>query len=271
MTGTDIKEAFLEFAVETAQMAGKMTLETFQKTQHSEIKADGSIVTETDKRVEQFIRGRIQDFYPEHNVLGEEFGQEKKGKEKYRWIIDPIDGTVSFASGVPLYAVLIALEIEGKSRIGVAYYPALNEMLFAAEGMGCHLNGQLVHVDDTICSVKEGITTITDYRSVVDPKYKMPLTNIISQSKQVRGWGDAYGYLLIARGQTTLHLDAVMKIWDCAPFLPILKEAGGYFGDWEGNETIGCKSSMATTRRLLPEVVQLLNQEKEVKCEVSNL
>ena len=268
---TEIKESMLEFAIETAYQAGKMTLETFRKMQHLEIKADGSIVTETDKRVEQFIRGRIQKFYPEHSILGEEFGQKKKERGQYRWIIDPIDGTVSFASGVPLYAVLIALEIDSKSRIGVAYYPALDEMLLAAEGKGCYLNQKPIHVDDTISAVKDGIVTITDYKNLFNPKIKDSLSRVAAEAKQVRGWGDAYGYLLVARGQTALHLDAVMKIWDCAPFFPILNEAGGYFGDWEGNETIECKSAMATTRRLLPEAIQLIGLKNEVHHESSNL
>lgn len=259
MTNTELS-SLLEFAVETANSAGKITLESFQKEQVTEVKSDGSIVTETDKKVEQFISTQIQTNFPEHIILGEEFGQENNSVAPYRWIVDPIDGTVSYANGVPLYAVLMALEVNGKSRIGVAHFPALNYTLYAADGMGCFLNGTQVFVDDSITAIQDAIVTITDLKTIVSPPSSLSMDKLISQAKQTRGWGDAYGYLLVACGQTSLHLDAVMKVWDCAPFLPILKEAGGYFGDWFGNETIYCESSMATTKTLLPQILKVLEE-----------
>ncbi|MEN8251918.1 MAG: inositol monophosphatase family protein [Bacteroidota bacterium] len=263
MTRTQLS-SLLEFAVETANSAGKLTLETFQKQQLTEIKEDGSIVTATDKKVEQFVRDQIRTYYPDHNILGEEYGQNNQSEGHYRWIVDPIDGTESYVNGVPLYAVLVALEIDGESRIGVAHFPALNYTLYAAAGMGCFFNGNRVLVDDSITAIQDAIVTITDLKTLVKSPLPSSLDNLISQAKIARGWGDAYGYFLVACGRTALHFDAVMKVWDCAPFLPIMTEAGGYFGDWNGNRTIYCESSMATTKKLLPQVLEFLKEDKRI-------
>ena len=135
---------YLEFAMETAYLAGRLTLGYFQTVTTAEFKSDDTPVTVADKKAEELIRQRIESAYSEHAVIGEEFGKTGTDQASHRWIIDPIDGTKSFMRGVPLYAVLIALEIEGQVEVGVSYFPALNEMVAAATGEGCWLNGRRV-------------------------------------------------------------------------------------------------------------------------------
>src|SRR5512140_1640363 len=139
----DLQE-YLRFARETAYQAGRVTLEYFNKGVTADTKADGSPVTIADRRAEDLIRRAVEQRYPSHAVLGEEFG-ESGGGASLRWIIDPIDGTKAFLHGVPLYGVLLGLEIEGVVEVGVAYFPALEEMISAASGLGCWWNGKQAH------------------------------------------------------------------------------------------------------------------------------
>src|SRR5437016_1990609 len=130
----------LDVAVSVAWQAGKITLEYFQTKLTTETKSDQSPVTIADRRTEQKIRELISSRFPNHNIVGEEYG-EQKGNSEYRWIIDPIDGTQSFIRGVPFYGVLIGIEKQNEVVVGVVNYPALGEMLFAARGEGCYWNG----------------------------------------------------------------------------------------------------------------------------------
>ena len=140
-------QAFLDFAVDAAWQAGQLTLAHFQTGVAVEQKADESPVTIADRGAEQLLRRLIEDRYPDHAIVGEEFGEADRDST-YRWILDPIDGTRSFIRGVPLYGVLIGLEIAGEYVVGVVYLPGLDEMVAAATGQGCRWNGRLAHVSN---------------------------------------------------------------------------------------------------------------------------
>lgn len=253
----DTLENYLAFATETAYLAGRLTLGYFQSGVSSEMKADNTPVTIADRRAEALIRKRIEEAYPRHAILGEEEGHNAQEDALHRWIIDPIDGTKSFVHGVPLYAVLLGLEIEGRVDVGVAYFPALDEMLAAARGLGCWWNGRRAHVS-TVQNLSDAVLTFTDVANFY--RYgRAEAWERLQQAVYYRaGWGDAYGYLLVATGRVEIMLDPVMAVWDCGPFPPILCEAGGYFGSWQGEETIYAGEAMATTRHLLPQVLALL-------------
>ncbi len=145
---TPLKE-YLDFAIETAHAAGRLTLGYFQTDLRPEYKDDDSPVTVADRKAEALIRDRIEKRYPRHAILGEEHGTKEGENSEFRWIIDPIDGTKAFIRGVPLYAVLIGLEIEKCCEVGVAYFPALDDMIYAATGGGCFWNGRRTHVAPT--------------------------------------------------------------------------------------------------------------------------
>src|SRR5262252_2453278 len=126
----------LQFAVQLAGEAGAITARYFKQSIVAERKADNSFVTIADREVERHIRARIEQEFPEHGILGEEEG-EKSGRSGRRWIVDPIDGTYSFVHGVPLYAILLGIEIEDEPVVGVVNLPELHEIVSAAKGLGC--------------------------------------------------------------------------------------------------------------------------------------
>ena len=252
---------YLDFAAETAYLAGRLTLGYFQTGVRPDVKADDTPVTIADRRAEELVRHRIEKRYPRHAIVGEEYGTKEVGGASHRWFIDPIDGTKSFVRGVPLYAVLIGLEIEGDVKVGTAYFPALDEMIAAASGEGCWWNGRRAHVSD-VPTLQQAFVAFSDVASFA--RYgRSGAWERIKQSTYYRaGWGDAYGHLLVATGRAELMLDPIMNAWDCAPFPPILREAGGYFGDWQGNPTIYGNEALATTQVLLPEVLTLTRGRK---------
>lgn len=249
---------YLQFALQTAHEAGRLTLAHFQTGIQAEYKGDDSPVTIADQKAEELIRQRIGKAYPEHAIVGEEFGSNPGNDKSHCWYIDPIDGTKAFIRGVPLYGVLLGLEIEGKIEVGVVYFPALNEMVYAASGQGTYWNGQLTRVINTE-RLDRSMVGCTDSHS-----FEMTGRGQVWQRLQERtyyraGWSDAYGHALVATGRLEVMLDARMHPWDCAPFPVILREAGGYFGDWAGNETHHCKEAISTTKKLLPEILRIIN------------
>ncbi len=250
-------QTYLDFAIETAWQAGQLTLGYFQTGIHPDFKADDTPVTVADRSSEQLIRSRIEKQYPHHAIVGEEYGTSAETGQSHRWFIDPIDGTRSFVRGIPLYAVLIGLEIEGKPEVGVAYFPALKEMLAAATGAGCWWNGRRARVSP-MTELKTALVAHADTASFAKHG-KGEAWERIQQATNYRvGLSDAYGYLLVATGRAEMMLDPIMSVWDCAPFPPILSEAGGYFGDWQGHPTIYGKEAIATTQTLLPEVLKVV-------------
>lgn len=248
---------YLEFARQIARQAGQETLAYFQKGFEADIKQDGSPVTQADRRAEQIIREAIQQRFAGHAVLGEEFGETGAAGASHRWIIDPIDGTQSFIHGVPLYANLIGLEIDGRVEVGVANFPALGEMVSAASGLGCWWNDRPARVSAKT-KLAEAVVSCTDFGNFAKYGGEEAYLRLARRAWYRPGWGDAYGYLLAATGRIEVMIDPVMSVWDCAPFPPILREAGGYFGDWEGNETIHAGRSVAASKALLAEVLAVL-------------
>lgn len=248
---------YLDFAAQTAYEAGRLTLGYFGTgLARPEWKEDETPVTAADREAEKLMRARISERYPEHALVGEEYGEE--GESSLRWILDPVDGTKAFVRGVPLYAVLVGLEIEGNCEVGAAYFPALDEMLCAATDLGCRLNGRRVRVSSTQ-RLEDGIACFTDAKSFEKYGRSEEWGRLRAACGGARGWSDAYGHALVATGRADLMLDPALNPWDCAPFPPILREAGGYFGDWSGKEgNIYAGEGISTTRTLLPEVLRLI-------------
>ena len=251
---------YLEFAVQIAYSAGRLTLSYFQTDVQVELKPDQTPVTVADYKAEELIRSHIEKHFPQHAIVGEEHGVKESTGSSHRWFIDPIDGTKSFIRGVPAYGVLIGLEVEGRMEVGVAYFPALDEMIAAASGEGCWWNGRRARVSN-VQKLRQGLVAFTDVASFAESGRAEQWERIKRATWYRAGWGDAYGYLLVATGRAELMLDPIMSPWDCAPFPPILEEAGGYFGDWQGDRTIFANEAMATTQELLPEVLALLQRE----------
>ena len=251
----ELKE-LLEFSVVLARGAGDITLNYFRKQPETSTKSDGSYVTIADREAEAYLRGQINERFPDDGILGEEEG-ETEGRSGRRWILDPIDGTFAFVHGVPFYGVLIALEIDGEMSVGVINMPALGEIVSAAQGCGCFLNGELTRVSTT-AKLEEALLLCTDFRAAAYHGFGRAVDFLQRTAKTSRTWGDCYGYVLVATGRADVMLDPVMNLWDCAPLLPIMEEAGGTFTDWRGVRTVDGGNAIATNKLLFDEVMQLI-------------
>jgi histidinol-phosphatase len=244
----------LDFAVQLAREAGEIADRHFRGSFVAERKADHSFVTIADREAERNLRSSIEHAFPSDSILGEEEG-EKIGTSERRWIIDPVDGTYSFVHGVPLYAVLIGLEIDGESVLGVCNLPALNELVYAARGLGCFWNGATARVSATQ-SLSEALLLATDFGTCEQYGFGPAVEALQRQVNARRTWGDAYGHVLVATGRADIMLDPVMNVWDCAALLPLLEEAGGTFTDWQGKKTIHGGNAISTNGLLFDGVME---------------
>jgi histidinol phosphatase-like enzyme (inositol monophosphatase family) len=249
----------LEFAVDLARGAGEITLQYFRKKPETSTKSDGSYVTIADREAESYLRKRINERFPDDGILGEEEG-ESQGTSGRRWILDPIDGTFAFVHGVPLYGVLIAVEIDGEMSVGVVNIPVLGEMVSAAKGLGCFLNGERARVSTTP-ELKDALLLSTSFVACARYGFGPVVEQLQEKAGVSRTWGVCYGYVLVATGRADVMLDPVMNLWDCAPLLPIMEEAGGTFTDWRGVRTADGGNSIATNGLLFEEVMGIIRQQ----------
>jgi len=251
----------LDFAVELAHDAGNITYRHFKGSFVAERKADNSFVTVADRETEKYLRASIEKSFPDDAILGEEEG-EKPGGSNRRWILDPIDGTYSFVHGVPLYGVLIGLEVDDEPVLGVVNLPALNEVVYAARGIGCFWNDAPARVSATE-SLSDALLLATDFGTCEQYGFGRAAELLQRQVHARRTWGDAYGHVLVATGRADIMLDPIMNVWDCAALLPILEEAGGTFTDWKGQKTIRGGNAISTNGALFGLVMAAIRKGKE--------
>jgi histidinol-phosphatase len=249
----------LAFAERLALEAGEITQQYFNGSFTPDRKADRSYVTVADREAERYLRERIQQELPDDGILGEE-EEEKPGRSGRRWILDPLDGTYSFVHRVPIYGVLIGLEINDKPSLGVVNLPALGELISASKGHGCFWNGERVRAS-AIDQVNEALVLATSFDACESHRCAAGVNELKRTASATRTWGDCYGHVLVATGRAEVMLDPVMNIWDCAALLPILEEAGGTFTDWKGRQTIHGGEAVSTNGRLFEEVMSKFRAE----------
>jgi histidinol phosphatase-like enzyme (inositol monophosphatase family) len=256
MTNPTPNPTLLDFALDAVHQIGRLTLGHFHTRLNAERKADNTPVTIADKQAEEKLRDLIGKAWPDHGIIGEEFEAKPPAAEDgYTWIIDPIDGTKSFVSGVPLYANLLALTKGGQPLLGVANFPALGEMVYAVKGGGCFWNGRTAHVS-SVNQLKEAVLLVSGLNYFGDKEAAWK--KLVEATYIQRTWGDAYGYFLVATGRAEIMLDPAMYLWDSAPFQIIIEEAGGVFSDWRGTPTIYSGDSLAANAALYPQVIDIV-------------
>jgi histidinol phosphatase-like enzyme (inositol monophosphatase family) len=246
----------LEAVQEVARRTGGVALRHFRSSLTVESKADGSPVTIADRSAEQTAREWINRRFPEDGVLGEEFGAHLPAATR-RWLIDPVDGTKTFVRGVPLWGTLIAVCEGDMVLAGAAFFPAVDEMLSAARGLGCWWNGTRAQVS-SVSTIEAATVLTTDerFRHAIDRRdgwHQLAAGAAVS-----RTWGDCYGYLLVATGRAEVMVDGSVAAWDAAALLPAITEAGGVFTDWRGEPTAFGGSIVATNSVLANRARQLL-------------
>lgn len=247
----------LEVAIDIAQSAGRFTLEHFGTDLEAERKGDGSPVTIADRGAEKLVRERLDEAFPDDGQLGEEFG-EKEGAGRRRWIIDPIDGTQSFIRGVPLYGVLLALEDQGQPVVGVMCFPPLSETYWAATGGPAYRNGSVIRVADDTPLADATLLSSDIKQNQYGAERFADFECLLERVGRHRGWGDCYGYALVASGRAEIMIDPLLNAWDIAAVLPVLEAAGGRFVGWNGESGIHAGSGVGTTASLHDEVRAIL-------------
>lgn len=253
-------QTLLDFALDCAWQAGRVTLGYFQNGVAVERKADNSPVTAADKGAEQRIRQLIAQYWPDDGIIGEEFG-EQPGSSGMTWIIDPIDGTKSFVHGVPLYSNLVAVTDGQGTVAGVAHYPALNETIYAARGLGCYWNGRRTQVSATD-KMEDAAVMTSGFDGFNTPHKANAWKQIVDSTYLQRTWGDSYGYALVSTGRADLMVEPWLAIWDAAPFQVIMEEAGGTFTTWAGERRIDAGNAIATNGTLF-ETVMGITRERQ--------
>jgi histidinol-phosphatase len=232
----------LHFALQMASAASDLILKYYQADGLLvESKSDDSPVTVADRGAEQLIRGMLAESFPLDGILGEEF-DSIPAKNGFRWIIDPIDGTKPFVHGVPLFGTLIGIEFESRMVAGVCRFPALEEVVYAAEGQGCWWQIRSQSPRPTEVS---RVTALGESRMMFTEPTHWRTTGrfdsivaVMNQVKVARGWGDCYGHAMVATGRAEVAIDPLMSPWDIAALIPILREAGGTCTSWKGIETV---------------------------------
>jgi histidinol phosphatase-like enzyme (inositol monophosphatase family) len=261
MTHPTSTQIFLDFAIDAAWQAGQITLAHFQTGVAVEQKTDESPVTIADRDAEQLLRRLIEDRFPDHAIVGEEYGETDRDST-YRWIIDPIDGTRSFIRGVPLYGVLIGLEIAGECVVGVVHFPGLGEMVTAAKGHGCRWNGRPARVSD-VSRLDQALVVYTDCADFAEYGRAEAWGRLQAATHTQRGWADCYGHCLVATGRAEVMIDPILSTWDCAALVPILVEAGGTFTDWDGEVTIYSGDGFSTNGMLFDQVLETIQGSRK--------
>ncbi|MFO0964605.1 MAG: inositol monophosphatase family protein [Gemmataceae bacterium] len=246
-------------ALDAAREAGQFALRYFDSDVAVEWKADHSPVTLADKGAEQLLRATLLGKFPDDGFLGEESGT-RAGSSGFRWIIDPIDGTRSFVRGVPLWATLVGLEYKGEPIAGVTYLPALGQTFRALRGDGAFRDDRPIHVSkvDTLKEAHLFYSSITWFtRAGVEKAF----LQLAAQTQRQRGFGDFYGFVLVAQGSGDIMLEQGVHAWDLGALVPLIEEAGGRITAWDGARDIERPDVLATNGLLHEEVLRLLNAD----------
>ncbi|HJU68768.1 MAG TPA: inositol monophosphatase family protein [Gemmatimonadaceae bacterium] len=248
MTASTQRSLLLEAVQDAARVAGGVAMRHYRSDFAVESKADGSPVTIADREAETAVREWIGRRFPNDGIEGEEFGVARTDARR-RWIIDPIDGTKTFVRGVPLWGTLIAVLDGTEVLAGAIFCPVVDELVAAAPGEGAWWNGTRCSVSTIDRIDRATVLTSSDYRPGEETR-RDAWRELSDRALVSRTWGDCYGYLLVATGRAEVMADPRMAVWDAAPLLPIIEEAGGVFTDWSGARTVFGSSAIATNAAL---------------------
>ncbi len=248
-----------EVAVEAAQQAGQLALGYFDTAVTVEWKQDRSPVTVADREAEALLRKTLLGAFPGDGFLGEESG-DTPGPSGFRWIIDPIDGTRSFVRGVPLWGTLVGLEYKGEQIAGVAVAPALRQTYRALRGDGAYRDGRRIRVSD-VATLAESHLFYSSVSWFVKAGAQDVFLKLAAQTQRQRGYGDFWGFVLVAQGSGDVMLEHGCHAWDLAALQVIVEEAGGRMTAWDGKPDIHRPDVIASNGRLHEAVLAVLHGE----------
>ncbi|MEI9943762.1 MAG: inositol monophosphatase family protein [Chitinophagaceae bacterium] len=258
---------FKNILVEAAQAGAAEILRFFNKEfKISNKEGVNNLVTEADHASEKAIIETIKSKFPDHFILSEETGEIKQDSP-YKWIIDPIDGTINFAHGIPLNCVSIGLEHNGEMVMGIVYNPHLNELFFAEKGKGATLNDKPIRVSEEKAVIKSCLVTGFPYTYINMPNGPLEIfERLIRKGVPVRRLGSAAIDLCwVACGRFDGFYEHKLESWDSAAGSLIVEEAGGRVTDFEGKKfSVYQHRIIATNGKIHDELLDVIHQRKEL-------
>ncbi len=242
-------------ALTLADAADELTMRRFRaRDLVIETKPDRTPVTEADRGVEELVRARLETERPDDGIVGEEFGR-REGTSERRWIIDPVDGTMNFSRGAPIWGTLLALQDHDRSVVGVASAPALGRRWWAARGEGAYADGEPIRVSE-VSRLDDALLCYTSGPSFDDAGVGDAFRSLAAQAWAARGFSDFWGHVLVAEGTADVMLEPYLNLWDYAPLEVIVEEAGGRFSDFGGTAPTAIEgASGVSTNGLLHDAV----------------
>ena len=245
-----------DLAIDIAKQAGALARRYYETTFEVHKKSDESPVTVADREAEQLIRAAVTKAFPQDGFLGEEFG-DQPGSSGFRWIIDPIDGTKSFIRHIPLWGTLVGLEYQGEQIGGVVDVPVLGMTYRALRGDGAFVNERRIRVSN-IDTLSDAVLCYSSISWFVKEQKERMFLDLAAKTYRQRGFGDFYGFVLVAEGACELMVDTGVHAWDVAAVKAIVEEAGGKLTDWDGVPNIERPDVLASNGKLHGEVLKLL-------------
>ena len=225
------------FAVELSRAAAAVTLPLFRGDLDEIDKGEPGAfdpVTEADRGAEVAIRALIAARYPDHGVIGEEYGEDRPDAE-YVWVLDPVDGTRAFISGLPLWTSLIALRHQGRPVVGAMSQPYLDEVFLGGPSGACLMaRGEMTPLRTRPCPLLTGATISTTDPDIFNGAELGAWTQVRAAAKLARLGCDAYAYAMVAAGRMDMVVESGLKVWDWSALVPVIEAAGGQVTDWRG-------------------------------------
>lgn len=256
----EVKDAALSYL----KPASAEVMKWFRADFSVDKKTDRSPVTIADKNAEEILRKKISRDFPDHGIIGEEFGSENETAE-WTWTIDPIDGTRSFIRGLPLFSSLLALLYRGTPVLGLISLPALGEITWAVKGQGAHCGARRLHVS-TQTRMNKAVVATGDLYCFRRKKCARLFHRLGREAELLRIYPDAFGHLMAARGAVDVMVDPWAYIWDFAPCKIVVEEAGGRFANFAGTRnSITEGTAIVGNPEIVRKVRKLFLEEKTRK------
>jgi histidinol-phosphatase len=246
-----------ERAIDLTRGASQVAMRYYDGSFSVEYKGDASPVTVADRETEQALRAALQEAFPGDGFLGEEYG-DTPGTTGYRWILDPIDGTRSFVRGIPLWATLVGLEYKGELIAGVVDCPPLGHTYHALRGNGAYRNERRIRVSDET-ELSKSLVYYSSVSWFLKAGKEQNFLNLVRATDRQRGYGDWYGFMLVAQGSGEIMVEHGVHAWDVGAIIPIVEEAGGKFSDWDDRLDIHRPDTLATNGKLHEKALAILN------------
>ncbi len=250
---------WLDLAIECCEAADSIALGFFRRDLDIRTKPDRSFVTQADTAIEELVRDRVRGRFPDHGVLGEEYGEDGAGAP-VRWIVDPIDGTHNFMRGIPLFGTLLAAERDGELQVGIMSAPALGERWIAWRGGGAWSRDRRLHVSK-VASIGDSQLLYGSRAENIATGLVPGFDDTIAAAWRDRGFGDFWGHALVAEGAAEAMIEVGLKPWDIAAPMVVVEEAGGRMTDVDGQRVLAAASTVTSNGILHEELLRRLRGE----------